>query len=62
MKVENRKGISETTRFFFTEKEAIFVIATLSDQLFNRLHPCGRAEMISENGEFFDFLIDFDKD
>lgn len=40
-----------------TRSEAIALLATLSDQLFQGKPPSGRTEFLTESGEFWDMVI-----
>lgn len=45
-----------------TKREALSLIAKLSNQLHHHRLPSGRTEILTESGEFFDIQIDFDKE
>jgi hypothetical protein len=62
MKMVKRQGMSKKLTMEVSKREAIRLIATISNQLAEGMHPSGRTEMISDQGEFFDILVDFTKE
>ncbi len=62
MKIERYKGLGTKTVVTVTKNEALSLLATLADQLFQGKPPSGRTEMITKSGERFDIRIDFSKE
>ncbi len=62
MKIVTYGGLGTTKILLVSKSEAMGLLHTIVEQLYNNKHPNGRTEFILENGQSFDVRIDFDKE
>jgi len=62
MKIATYGGLGTTKILLVSESEAICLLHTIIDQLYQNKHPSGRTEFLLDNGQSFNIRIDFDKE